>query len=170
MKLINATLVNLFHVCPRECWLHANSIRMEHNSDAVYDGKLLHEASYPQRAERYSEVEIGGSKIDFYDAKNKVIHEIKRSDKAEIAHEWQLKYYLLLLEENGIDNATGILEYPKLRETKTVYLNSCDRSYLSETRIKITALIESEECPSVLNAKICKSCSYYDFCYSTELE
>ena len=39
---------------------------MEHTSDTVYDGKLIHENSYPQRAERYQEVEIAGIKIDFY--------------------------------------------------------------------------------------------------------
>jgi CRISPR-associated exonuclease Cas4 len=50
---INATLINLYHVCHREMWLHANGIRMEHTSDTVYDGKLLHETSYPQRAEKY---------------------------------------------------------------------------------------------------------------------
>jgi len=65
---------------------------MEHTSDLVYEGKLIHETSYPQRSERYEELEIDGIKIDFYDARNKVIHEIKKSDKIEEAHEWQLKY------------------------------------------------------------------------------
>nr|MBP8945773.1 Dna2/Cas4 domain-containing protein [Paludibacteraceae bacterium] len=40
---VNATLINLYHVCKRECWLHANGIRFEHTSDLVYDGKLIHE-------------------------------------------------------------------------------------------------------------------------------
>jgi CRISPR-associated exonuclease Cas4 len=43
---------------------------MEHTSDLVYDGKLIHETSYPQRPERYEEISINGCKIDFYDAKN----------------------------------------------------------------------------------------------------
>ena len=91
---ITATYINLYHVCKRELWLHANEIRFEHTSDIVYDGKLIHEDSYPQRSERYEELEIEGIKIDYYDAKNKVVHEIKRSDKAETAHEWQVKYYI----------------------------------------------------------------------------
>lgn len=165
---INATLINLYHVCQREMWLHANGVRMEHNSETVADGKLLHETSYPQRAEKYSEIEIGGSKIDFYDAKNKVIHEIKRSDKMEAAHEWQVKYYILLLEQNGVEGVTGILEYPKLRETKTISLTEADRVYLSQVINHIGEIAESEECPPLLNAKICRSCSYYDFCYCTE--
>ena len=141
---------------------------MEHTSNTVADGKLLHETSYPQRAEKYSEIEIDGSKIDFYDAKNKVIHELKRSDKMEVAHEWQLKYYILLLEQNGVAGVTGILEYPKLKTTATIMLTETDKVYLKLIIQQIEALSLSEECPPLLKAKICKSCSYFDFCYSTE--
>ena len=42
-------------------------------SDLVYEGKLVHESSYPQRTSKYEEVEIDGIKVDYYDAKNKVI-------------------------------------------------------------------------------------------------
>jgi len=165
---INATLINLYHVCRREMWLHANGIRMEHTSDIVADGKLLHDTSYLQRAEKYTEIEIGGSKIDFYDAKNKIVHETKRSDKAEEAHEWQVKYYIFLFEQNGIEGVTGLLEYPKLRATKTITLSASDKLYLRTVMQQVQLMLEQRECPPLLNGKICKSCSYYDFCYCTE--
>jgi CRISPR-associated exonuclease Cas4 len=158
-------------------WLHANGIRMEHTSDTVYDGKLLHETSYPQRAEKYTEFELSAitndglqlsGKIDFYDAKNKVIHEIKRSDKMESAHEWQVKYYIWLLEQNGVEAATGILEYPALRQTQTIKLEADEREYLSKSVKQIANIIADQNCPQLLNRKICKSCSYHDFCYATE--
>ena len=91
---ITATHINLYNVCKRELWLHANEIRFEHTSDLVYEGKLIHEVCYPQRSTKYEEIELDGIKVDFYDARNKVIHEIKKSDKVEEAHEWQLKYYI----------------------------------------------------------------------------
>jgi len=162
---INATLINLYHICKRELWLHANGIRMEHTSDTVAEGKLIGETTYPQRAEKYTEIEIAGSKIDFYDAKNKVVHEIKKSDKTEEAHEWQVKYYIWLLQQNGIEGATGILEYPKLRQTTTVTLTTLDETYLLKASEQIKAIVEGETCPPVINSKICKTCSYYDFCY-----
>lgn len=162
---LTATLINLYHICHRELWLHANGIRMEHTSDTVYEGKLIGETTYPQRPEKYTEIEIGGSKIDFYDSKNKVVHEIKKSNKAEEAHEWQVKYYLWLLAQNGIEGATGILEYPKLRETKEVLLTPSDETYLQSAMVQVKAIVESERCPPVINSKICKSCSYCDFCY-----
>ena len=69
MIKVTGTLINLYQVCKRETWLHANGIRMEHTSDVVTEGKLVHETSYPNRAARYEEVRIGGSVIDFYDPK-----------------------------------------------------------------------------------------------------
>lgn len=165
---INATLLNLYHVCKREMWLHANGINMEHTSDAVAEGKLIGETSYPQRAEKYTEIEIGGSKIDFYDAKNKVIHEVKRSDSMEEAHEWQVKYYIYLLEQNGIENVKGIIEYPKLRQTKNINFTDVDRDYLQQIIQQIESIIRNENCPPRINSRICKKCSYYDFCYIEE--
>lgn len=162
------THFNYYQVYKRKVWLFANGINMEHNSDLVYDGKLIHESSYPQRSERYEEIEIEGIKIDFYDARNKVIHEIKRSDKVEKAHEWQVKYYMYVLERNGIEGVTAILEYPTMRHTAEVTFTDADRDYIKKTEKEVIRLIQSDECPPTINAKICKSCSYYEFCYVKE--
>lgn len=166
---IIATHINYFHICHRKLWLFANGINMEHTSDIVSEGKLLHETSYVQRAEKYSEITVGGSKIDFYDAKNKVIHEIKKSEKMEEAHEWQVKYYIWLLEQQGIKDVKGILEYPKMRETKEVLLSKGDREYLQQVVKDTELIINDEKCPDRINSKICKKCSYYDFCYIEEV-
>lgn len=165
---LTATHINYFHICHRKLWLFANGIHMEHSSDTVAEGKLIGETTYPQRPEKYTEIEIGGSKIDFYDAKNKIIHEIKKSDKMEEAHEWQVKYYIWLLEQNGIEGATGILEYPRLRQTKDIGLTAEDRDYLQQIIIQIKTLIEQNTCPARIHSRICKQCSYYEFCYIEE--
>lgn len=173
---ITATHINYFHVCKRKLWLFCNGINMEHTSDTVYDGKLLHETSYPQRNEKHSELDIQASyrnidlfgKVDFYDARQKIIHETKRSNKVEKAHQWQVKFYLWLLKLNGIEEATATLEYPLLRHTDHVSLVTEDITYLQSSIEEISRLKESEECPPVINAKICKSCSYYELCYINE--
>lgn len=166
--LITGTHFNYYFLCKRKLWLFAKGISMEHTSDLVFEGKLVQETTYPQRPERFEEVEIDGVKIDFYDAKNKIIHEIKKSDKVEEAHEWQVKYYIFILEKNGIDNVSGILEYPLLRRTNKVFLSSIDKEKISEIITEIQKIIESEKCPDTINSKICKSCSYYEFCYVEE--
>lgn len=163
------THFNYYHVCKRKLWLFANGINMEHTSDLVYEGKMLHETSYPQRSERYEELEVDGVKIDFYDARNKVVHEIKKSDKIEEAHEWQVKYYIFVLEKNGVEGVTGLLEYPSMRQTNPVALTDEDRTRLVEIEEDIRGIIEKEECPPVIRTKICKQCSYYEFCYVDEI-
>jgi CRISPR-associated exonuclease Cas4 len=165
---LTATHINYYMVCKRKLWFFSNGITMEHTSDTVSEGKLIHETSYPQRSERYTELNIDGSVIDFYDAKNKIIHEIKKSDKMEKAHEWQVKYYILLLRRNGIDGATGVIEYPKLRETTKVELTDDDVIALEKMIADIGQIVNSETCPQGIDAKICKNCSYYEFCYVEE--
>jgi len=165
---ITGTHFNYYFVCKRKLWLFANGINMEHTSDLVYEGKLIHETSYPQRSERYEELEIDGCKIDFYDANNKVVHEIKKSDKIESAHEWQVKYYIYVLEKNGISGVTGILEYPTLRHTCKVELSENDKDYIMKIESEITETVNADSCPACINSRICKSCSYYEFCYIGE--
>jgi CRISPR-associated exonuclease Cas4 len=166
--MITGTHFNYYMLCHRKLWLFTQGLTMEHTSDLVYEGKLIHETAYPQRSEKYTELEIGGIKIDFYDAKNRVIHEIKKSDKLEDAHVWQLKYYIYILEQAGVEGVTGILEYPKLRKTEEVLLSEVDKLRIVEIESEIGKITESEKCPSGINKPICKNCSYYDFCYCSE--
>ena len=173
---LTATHINYHQICKRKLWLFANGINMEHTSDTVYDGKLLHETSYPQRAERHEEMLISADyedvtligQIDYFDARTNIVHETKSSDKVEEAHTRQLKFYLWLLELNGVEDATGLLEYPKLRKTDEVFLTDDDREKLKKSVSQIKTLLESDTRPPVINAKICRSCSYFDFCYAGE--
>lgn len=165
---ITGTHFNYFFTCKRELWLFANGINMEHTSDLVYEGRLIHETSYPQRSEKFSEIELEGIKIDYYDARNKIVHEIKKSDSHEEAHGWQVKYYLFVLERNGIYGAKGILEYPKMRETNEVILSDSDQEAIRRIENEIQNIITSDTCPDRKEQKYCKNCSYFDFCWSGE--
>jgi CRISPR-associated exonuclease Cas4 len=157
-------------ICHRKLWLFGQGINMESTSDLVYEGKLIHETSYPRRSEKYQEIEMDGIKIDYYDPRNKVVHEIKKSDKHEEAHEWQVKYYLYVLEQNGITGATGLLEYPRLHKTEEVLLSEADHETITEMVIKIEEIIHSDNCPATIKKSRCKNCSYFDFCWSGEAE
>lgn len=168
MNTISGTHFNYHQVCRRKLWLFSAGITMEHTSDLVYEGKLIHETTYPQRPERYQELELDGIKIDFYDAKNRVVHEVKKSNKISPAHRLQLLYYLYVLERNGVLGATGILEYPTLRKKEEVILSDIDRERIREIEQEILQIISREDCPPVIDSGICKNCSYYEFCFSGE--
>ena len=165
---VTGTHIHYYFNCHRQLWLFANGINMEHTSEDVSFGKLIHETTYQHRADRFREVEIGPVKIDFYDQKNKIIHEIKKSSKLKESHIWQVRYYIYILEQAGIEGVSGILEYPKERKTEEVFLSQPDREYIKEIMGKIDQLIHSDICPPAIYKPKCKKCSYFDFCYADE--
>ncbi len=141
---------------------------MEDESEDVAMGKLIEETTYLSRSDKYQQIELGPIKVDFYDHKNQVIHEVKKSSKFHETHVWQLKYYLFILENNGIEGATGVLEYPKERKTEEVCLEPGDRERIRDIRKEIEAIVQSGDCPGVINQPRCKRCSYFDFCYASD--
>lgn len=165
---ITGTHIAYLHTCHRKLWLFANGIQMEHTSQIVAEGKLISETTYLDRARKYTELEMDGIKIDYYDAKNKVIHEVKKSDKVEHAHFAQVKYYLFVLLKNGIQGATAILEYPKMKQREIVEWEDGDREKVKEWVSASSEIIHQDECPPLLRKPICKKCSYHDFCYAGE--
>lgn len=166
---MNATLINLYHICHRELWLHHHGIRMEHTSDVVYEGRLIGENSYEERAQKNRQLELEGGKIDFYDAREKIVYETKKSDKTEAAHVAQVQYYLYLLHQNGVEGARGIIEYPRQRKRTEVTFSPQQDQVLVESWITaIEDLLQQEDCPPVLKKPICKTCSYFEYCYANE--
>lgn len=164
--LFTATIVAYFHTCKRKMYLHHHGIRMEHTSDVVYEGKLIGESTYPERAAKNTQLELDGIKIDYYDAKTNTVHETKKSDKMEQAHLAQVRYYLYVLHRNGIEGAKGIIEYPTLRQRQQLEFDPEQDIPLIEGWLSdIEQILAQEECPPVINKSICKSCSYYDYCY-----
>lgn len=163
--MTTGTQIHYYHLCKRKLWLFSNGIHMEQTSTLVAEGKFIHETTYTKRAEKYKELDFGFVKIDHYDAKNKIIHEVKKSDKLEFVHIAQLKYYLFVLHENGIDGVTGILEYPKQRKTKNITLATDDIANIQSWRIGVEHIISEENCPEIIRKPYCKNCAYYEFCF-----
>ena len=178
MKTINATLINLYHVCHRELWLHAQGIRMEHTSEVVYEGKLIGETTYGERADSNTQLSLewplgGGwsatAKIDFYDSRRRTVHETKKSGRMEAAHVAQVKFYLWLLQKNGVKGATGIIEYPRQRQRLRVSLEPGEEQEIERWIAEVRHIISAPDCPGVIDKPLCKRCSYFEFCYSGEL-
>lgn len=159
---MTGTQINYYFLCHRKLWLFTNKIDMEQNSDAVTLGRFISETTY-KREEH--EIQIEDIVLDFYDEKTKIIHEVKKSDKMEELHLWQVKYYISVLEEKGIAGVTGEIDYPKLREKIKVELTDADRSKLKEIKTNVERIIALPVPPVVINKSFCKQCSYFDLCY-----
>jgi CRISPR-associated exonuclease Cas4 len=166
---LTATLIAYYHTCQRKLWLHAHEIRMEHTSDLVAEGRLIGETAYDRRSDKYTQVELDGVKIDFYDPRTRTVHETKRGRAVEAAHRAQVQYYLYRLRLNGVPDALGVIEYPDLRRTEAVPpLTDADITAIQGWEAAVRQIIGQEECPPVIHSKICKNCSYNDLCYASE--
>ena len=160
---LTATHFNYYFICKRKLWFFAQQIQCEQESELVAMGKLIHEASY---ADEKKEFEFEGIKVDWLDLKNQVVHEVKKSDKVEDAHLWQLKYYLYYFRKNNFGDFTGEINYPKLRKTEKITLSDDDIANIELIEKDIIAIINNEQAPKVEKVmKICKSCSYFELCW-----
>lgn len=159
---MTGTQIHYYFLCHRKLWLFTNHIDMEQTSDTVAMGKFISESTYTREDH---EIKIDDIVLDFYDGKTKTIHEVKKSDKMEETHIWQVKYYISILEEKGIEGVTGEIDYPKLRQKIKVELTDNDRTELITIKNNIKSILELQLPPEVINKPFCKNCSYYEFCY-----
>lgn len=157
------TEINYYFLCKKKLWYFSHDIQMEQESDLVYLGKLVHESSYNREKK---EIDIDNTiKIDFID-KDRVIHEVKKSDKVEVPHLWQLKYYIWYLKQKDVTGVTGKINYPKLKKTVDVLLEPGDEDEICKI-IEEIKVIKDSELPTIVikKMKICKKCSYEDICW-----
>ncbi len=163
---MTGTQINYYFLCKRKLWLFVNRVDMEQNSDVVAMGRFISDSTY-KREEHEVLVTDGDDSIvlDFFDAKSKIIHEVKKSDSMEDVHIWQVKFYISILEKKGITGVRGEIDYPKLRQKIEVNLSDSDREELGRIRDDINNIISSEKAPPVINKPFCKKCAYYDLCY-----
>jgi CRISPR-associated exonuclease Cas4 len=86
---ITGTLVNYFFHCKRQCWLFANRINLEDNSEDVHIGRVLHEID--EQKHKKAELSIDNIKIDRLT--DEYLTEFKKSDSDIEAAKWQLILY-----------------------------------------------------------------------------
>ena len=156
------TQINYYFVCHRKLWLFSRGLNMEHTSDTVYMGKLIGEESFDREKKELLIDDLIA--IDFVGADG-VIHEVKKSDKIEGAHAYQLLYYLYYLKQKGIKDIRGEINYPKLRKKIAVNLTSDRENRLLTIFQNIAAIINAPDPPPRKKMSICKKCSYYELCW-----
>ncbi len=157
------TQINYLFVCKRKLWLSSHGITMEHTSDNVHIGKLVHESSYPRAPNK--EIELGPIKIDFFKGAGAEVHEVKKSRKLEEAHTFQMLYYLYHLKRRFGVVARGLLDYPVLRKRVEVELTPEKETNLEGALGQIKTIIEAERPPEPARLPYCRKCSYYEFCW-----
>lgn len=163
--LVRGTQINYYFVCKTKLWLFSHHIQMEQESDAVELGKLIHDDTYKREEKGLILDDLISA--DFM-RKGKVleVHEVKKSNKMEEAHLFQLLYYLYYLKnEKGIEKIRGFIDYPKLRKRKEIRLTHDIEKRLEKILQDIDSIIKGDV-PQPQRKKICRNCAYFEFCWS----
>ncbi len=157
------TEINYFFVCKRKLWYSAKYINCEAEHDNVALGNLLHSSHYMRKKKEFL---IDKVKVDWLDLDKKIIHEVKKSDRMEDAHGWQLRYYIWYFKTKGIGDFTGELNYPELKKKNKITLADEDIPELMNI-LKGVEDVKNAGLPDALpkNTGVCKKCAYYELCF-----
>ena len=164
MNNITGTLINYYFHCQKQCYLHANRINLEDNSEDVRIGKVLHQIN--EDKSKKAEISIDNIKID--KITRDYLVEIKKSDSDTEAVKWQVLLYLYKLKQKGVDKKGKIEYIEKNKQDKKIEYLELDEENEKELLMiceKIETLINSETPPSVKFENKCKKCAYYDYCF-----
>jgi len=160
---VNGTLVAYYYICKRKLFFFAKNIRLENYNDRVLQGKNTHESRFQRQLHR--EVEMDGSKFDFIQFPGEVVvHEIKHSKSLEEASIWQLKYYMYVLQQNGVSCSQGVIHFPNQMKKQRVLFGEKDREIIQHTLQEVQGILRSPRPPEYIPKSICRKCSYYEFC------
>ena len=161
---INGTQINYYFICKTKLWLFSHNIQLEHESENVKLGKILHEDSFKREKDFLIDNLIN---VDFIKITDSVeIHEVKKTQKMEKSHEFQLLYYMFHLKnEKDIENIKGFLDYPRNRKKKEIFLTKEKEDKLQKIIEDINKINENEM-PNPKRSQICRKCAYFEFCFS----
>jgi len=163
---VTGTMVSYYYICHRKLWFFSKGLNLENvtgNVDVI-KGKVLHESRFKREANR--EISFDTVKIDFLRFGDEVfVHEVKKSKKFEEAHRWQLKYYIFVLKNKGMNCSSGIIHYPASMRKVNVEFSQEDYKKMEQILTSITYIVRDTHPPGRLDKKMCTRCAYFDFCY-----
>ena len=121
---INGTIINYYFHCKRQCYLFANRINLEDNSEDVRIGKVLHEIKNMDK--NNTEVKLDNIAID--KITDKYVIELKKSDSDIKAAKMQVLLYLNELSKKGIKRNGKLVFNEKNNDEKVDIIVLDDKS------------------------------------------
>jgi CRISPR-associated exonuclease Cas4 len=148
--------------CKRQLSLSLMDLKFYNDSENVAIGKIIEESTYKRRSNKFKNFDIGGNVVDYIDFKNKIIYETKKSSKFLKFYQYQLKWYLYLIN----DDFRGIIEVPTERKKFDIQLTNDDVELFKETIKEINYIKENKIIiKDKKNKNFCKKCSFYEYCW-----
>ncbi len=159
VKDITGTMFAYSYLCPRKLWLFSHNISLETESEDVKIGKIIDEYTYKKEKKN---INIDSVCIDFL--ADGIVYEVKKSLAEKDMAIKQIKYYLYILKNKGVENPLGVLKIPKIKYQEEIYLNDEDVKEIKNKLFEINKIITSAVMPKDNNLKACSKCAYYALC------
>ena len=162
---ITGTVINYYFHCKGQCYLFANKINLEDNSEDVRIGRVLHEIK--SKDGKNTEIKYEDMVVDKVTAN--YVEEYKKSDSDTEAAKMQLLFYLKKLRDKGIYKKGRLIYNEKNnkenKKSEIVELNDKNIEKLNNCIKEIEMLINGNTVPDVEKENKCKRCAYYEYCY-----
>lgn len=161
---VTGEMVNYYFVCQRKLWLYQHHISYEKSNQNVQTGQIVDEQSYDGKSLHHVALD---NQVNIDMIQNwQLVHEVKKSNAIEPAAIWQLKYYIYYLRKKGIDISKGLVDYPKLRKCVQVDFTGDDAKQMEKYIKEIQQICALPKPPKPEFKSICKSCAFYEYCFS----
>ena len=153
---ITGTIINYYFHCKRQCYLFANRINLEDNSEDVRMGRVLHEI----KAKDGNNTEIKYENMVLDKVTSQYIEEYKKSDADTEAAKMQLLFYLKNLKDKGIIKEGKLIYNEKNKKennkTEIIKLDDVNLKKLQNCMEQIEILINQKDVPEVEKENKCK--------------
>lgn len=161
MKEVSGTMYAYSFLCTRKLWYFANNIAMEEEHENVAIGKWLDENTYRREDKHF----LVDDKVNIDYLKKNVVYEVKKSDSHLEMAENQVKYYLYILREKGMNICEGVINVPPKKITKKVLLCASDIIDIQRRLESINDVIMRESSPEIKRISACSQCAYFELCF-----
>jgi CRISPR-associated exonuclease Cas4 len=149
----------LYH-CPRQLWLYLHGYRPEAASDLVSLGEAIDSTSFSRRRA----LDLGEARIDWVEGRAEV-HEAKSSRAPSDAHLAQVRLYCDALERRGVVVRGAVVHYPLVRRTVRLAWDDGARAGARDDRGRVVSVSAMPKAPPRLERRLCRGCSYADYCW-----
>lgn len=163
---IPPSIFNAYNLCPRQAWLMSRNLTADQENLYIDIGRVIDKESF-KREKKKIYLADENAVVDMVTKEDGrlFIAEIKKSSSTLKSGIFQLKYYLYLFKQRGL-NFDGIIKIPKEKKSIKVELDNEDVELIESKLRNIEDLLSREKAPRPERLKICSKCGHNEFCWS----
>lgn len=163
--VVPPSVYNAFLICRRQAWLMQRHMNADQSNTYLDIGRLISEETF-ERENKEIYIPDLGAKLDLVTKRDGeyFIGEVKKSSATLDSGINQLKYYLFLLKNKGLE-IKGMIKIPKEKKSVEIILTDEDINTIKMNLQDFEKTVMLPSPPEAIRLKICPKCAHYEFCF-----